>query len=349
MAWPLPPHRRRRRGAAAPLALAVLALCAAPPAGAAGLTQQTGRIEVNAMEYPWSAIGRVNAGGRGHCTGFLIGEASVLTAAHCLYDQRDGRWRAAEELHFVAGYQRDTYLIHSPVARYERARDYAAGQGARPGNAVRDWAVLTLARPIGRQAGWLGLRRLDQGLLARLGRGEARLLQAGYRQGWTHIMSLGLGCAVAGFFEDGRGIAHRCDVAKGDSGSPLLVLVDGTLCAVGLHVLDAPRPGAEVAGALSLGLFHPQGGARQAVQAARRAGATWGAGRAPDRGSPAAALPVRTIEQLLGELGYLDGPSAAGGAARRSAAIAAFQARTGLPVTGEPSLALLERLIAAVR
>ena len=31
----------------------------------------TGRMEVNAMEYPWSAIGRVNVGGRGHCTGFV--------------------------------------------------------------------------------------------------------------------------------------------------------------------------------------------------------------------------------------------------------------------------------------
>ena len=339
---------------AAALILAFVAATArsAPVQAAELALAKTGRIEVNAMEYPWSAIGRVNAGGRGHCTGFLIGERQVLTAAHCLYDTRNGRWRGASELHFVAGYQRDTYLINSPVSSYERAKRFDVAAGPKSANAVNDWAVLTLEKPIGRQAGWLGLRRLDKALLGRLRRGQARALQAGYRRGWTHIMTVNLNCAISGFFEGNAGILHACDIAKGDSGSPLLVLDKGVFRVAGLHVINGKSHGDEFAGALSVRLFHPKSGRSQAIRALRRAGPVWSRGRAPEAGSPATALPLRTIEQLLGRLGHLQPATAPSNADRvdpevRGAAIAAFQSRSGLRVTGRASLALLGRLIRA--
>ncbi len=107
---------------------------AAPPSPAPlappPLLDRHGRLIVEAMEYPWSALGRLNTGGRGFCTGILIGPRLVLSRAHCLYNGTEGRWWATNELHFVAGYQRDTFLIHAGVAGYEVAPEFSGGAGA---------------------------------------------------------------------------------------------------------------------------------------------------------------------------------------------------------------------------
>ncbi len=110
-----------------------------------------GRIMVDAMEYPWSALGRVNAGGKGYCTGTLISDRHVLTKANCLYNPIEGRWWHSSELHFIAGYQRDSYQMQSGVARYQIGHDYGTGETL--ANMINDWAVLTLEQPIGRKAG----------------------------------------------------------------------------------------------------------------------------------------------------------------------------------------------------
>ena len=329
--------------------LAGLALLLAPapvPASAAGE-----RLVVDANEYPWSAVGRVNTAGRGFCTGFLVGPRTALTAAHCLYDFRSGRWYQPVDVHFVAGYQRDRYLAHSRAASYSVADNYVPRTEPDVEDIVKDWAVISLAKPLGEQVGWLGVHRIDAETLNSIDRGTALTLQAGYRRDRPHAISVGLNCEIPGFFGDRLGILHSCDIMEGASGSPLLLFVEGKLRVLGLHTIRASNgDGQSYGGVLTSSVFDPAKGSPQAASAARARGLSWNHGTSPGADSGALGTPSDTVAQLLKHLGYI--AAAKDGAvstSERRSAILSFERDNGLPVTGEPSIGLLARLIAAVR
>lgn len=309
------------------------------------------RLEVDARAYPWSPIGRLNAGGRGHCTGFMIGEDKLLTAAHCLYDTVTGRWRGPGELHFIGAYQREDYSLHSPVESYEVSDEFSPKQAAAPENAASDWAIVKLREPLGRRTGWYGLRRLDERLSQRIGAGEAVMLQAGYQRRRSHVITATFGCQLLGRFAKKAGIVHTCPVDKGDSGSPLLVLDRGRISAVGIHVLQLRLEKAPVAGVLSLDSFDPEAtgpGTRAASEALKD---HWGPGRRPRdgvKGQPEERRikprPLKAIDSLLHRAGLLPA-EAARNEAQRTAAIKKFQGEQKLTRDGAASLQLLQRLL----
>ncbi len=306
---------------------------AAPLSPAPALLDRHGRMIVEAMEYPWSALGRLNTGGRGFCTGILIGPRLVLSQAHCLYFRVEGRWRTPNELHFVAGYQRDAVIIHSGVANYEVAPEISGGAGAGSlAVAAADWALVTLEAPIGLKAGWLALQRLDPGTRARLALGEGLAVQAGYRRGWEHSLTVKLGCRDR--WQASGGHDGPCGSAPANPELPLLVFIDGDARAIANPLLLARAEAGRIAA--------------PAFRALTRNGATWGQSRAPLRGGPAAPAPATTVARLLLDLGYLDRDGFGDGSAR-NAAIRKTERAHGLPQTGRPSSALLEKLLTTVR
>jgi len=256
------------------------------------------RVLVDALSYPWSAIGRVNTGGSTYCTGFLISERHVLTAGHCLYDRKLDRWRLPSELHFVAAYQFDQILMHSPIASYRRAGGRGLSKVPTFESATRDWAVLTLGEPIGRVAGWLGMTVIEETFPKRISADRVAMVQAGYSATRPHAMTMGRGCEPMPLLSNKDIFAHGCAVRDGDSGSPWLIYLDGQFYAAGLHVLSIGTEGRRYGGVLSFSIFS-NGGTAEAREALGGLDLAWGRGKEPGKLGPARASVRRALDSLL--------------------------------------------------
>lgn len=193
--------------------IALMGLAGPATAQGSGLIRLTDRDDL----YGWEAVGRVEIQGKGYCTGVLISPTIVLTAAHCLFDQRFNRVDEGN-LQFRAGLRDGHSIAERSIARFAVLKEYNPADGVHPDAIRSDAALLELSKPIPTHIA-------DPFVLHSGAEKGRRVSVVSYGQGRDNALSWQRDCGV---LERYRGLmAFDCNVTYGSSGAPVFLKENG--------------------------------------------------------------------------------------------------------------------------
>lgn len=207
--------RTRFKGMMAAIALATpTAVVADDHSAASGLTSLMTSYEARG----WEGVGRLNIGYGGMCTGALIAPRLVLTAAHCLIDQRTGRDVDARDVTFLAGWRNGRASASRKVRRAVVHPDYEYSGPNGPLSVANDLAVLELESEI-------RLAHIQPFKTASRPRKGASVGVVSYAHDRQDSLSLQEVCHVLA--RRSGSLVLSCDVDFGSSGAPIFADIDG--------------------------------------------------------------------------------------------------------------------------
>ncbi|MCP5071866.1 MAG: trypsin-like serine protease [Rhodobacteraceae bacterium] len=180
------------------------------------MAENSGLIRLSDRDdlFGWEAVGRLDIGSDGYCTGVLIAPDVVLTAAHCVYDMYTGKKQTIGAFKFSAGLRDGKAIEERGAIKFIAHEDYYPRMGVTFNNIRNDVALIQLDEPIS------SFTAAPFKIHAGVTKGS-KVSVVSYGQGRDKALSWQRECGMLGR-RNGL-MAFDCNVTHGSSGAPVFV------------------------------------------------------------------------------------------------------------------------------